>query len=401
MLYEVRDNILGNPLNILEIIIHFFLDKKPQTLLMQFPTFRAGRKGMLRRIPTTPLVCLVVLLFTITANYAIAEDPQEALEILLKPEGATSQVKKRSQATARYRTGRRALPVRAPYPPRIGFRPITKVKAPPRCAVGSVVPSCVLPKPYPRQWQFSVQAIFARTRGTIAWPRQCWQSSWGQENLVDLNDLLGIPAHEVVPEFTLRYQFRCNWAFRYSLLGGEFAGGQNDWWASGNQQYCFGPNTSGFGSLQGQQSKWEHLYHRTGLVYDAIKTCSSVTSVFWDWVHTDDKISVACSQCGGNQTRIFSKSGDSMIVGLEFQRCLKTAYNGGSLTSNYKAGFIFYDNVEGWDVQMGLRYSIPLGCGRWGYVEGGYRFVEVKKSQPDFLWTNAIEGGFVEASLTF
>ncbi len=355
---------------------------------------------MLRRIPATPLVCFVVLLFAIAANHAIAEDPQEALEILLKPEGSSAQVKKRSPARARYKPRRRARPVRAPYPPRSAFKPIVKVKAPPTCVPGVFRPPCILPKPLPRQWQFSAQAIFARTRGTIAWPRICWQTSWGQENLVDLNDILGIPAHDVVPEFTVRYQFRCNWALRYSLLGGEFPGGQSDWWQTGNQQYCFGPNSYGFTTLEGQQSKWEHLYHRVGLVYDAIRTCSSVTSVFWDWVHTDDKISVSCTVCG-NESRIFSQSGDSMIVGLEFQRCLKTALNGGTLTSNYKAGFIFYDNVEGWDVQLGLRYSIPLGCERWGYVEGGYRYVEIKKSQPDFLWTNAIEGGFVEASLTF
>jgi hypothetical protein len=57
--------------------------------------------------------------------------------------------------------------------------------------------------------------------------------------------------------------------------------------------------------------------------------------------------------------------------------------------------------VEGWDIQLGLRYSIPLNCGRAGFASGGYRFISFKKSQPDYLWENTLEGGYLEFGLIF
>jgi hypothetical protein len=244
----------------------------------------------------------------------------------------------------------------------------------------------------------SAQAIFARTKGTIAWPRVSPYYYYYGENMVDLNDMLQIPAHKVLLQLSARYQFRWNWGLRYTILTGEIAGGGYNW---SNQQFQFGPGYGGYFYYgQNLNSKWEHQYHRLGLVYDAIKTCSTNASVFADWVHTEDKISVSCSYCY-NANAIFSKGGDSAMAGFEFRQCLKTAPNGGSLSCDNKAGFIFGDDVEGWDLETGLRYAIPVNCGRWGYVKGGYRFIEVKKSQPDFYWKNTIDGGFLEAGFIF
>jgi hypothetical protein len=88
-------------------------------------------------------------------------------------------------------------------------------------------------------------------------------------------------------------------------------------------------------------------------------------------------------------------------VGLELQRCIKTAANGGTFSFDHKAGVIFLDDVEGWDVQAGARYSIPLNYGRWGYMKGGYRYVEIKKSQSDYAFKHALEGGYMEFGFIF
>ncbi len=45
---------------------------------------------MLRRIPSTPLVCLVLLLSTIFLNASWAAGPDESLDILLKPNQVSS-----------------------------------------------------------------------------------------------------------------------------------------------------------------------------------------------------------------------------------------------------------------------------------------------------------------------
>jgi hypothetical protein len=356
---------------------------------------------MLRRIPFTPLVCLVIFLSTILVNESWAANPEEALEILLKPNQArSSAVAKRTKARPRpvyqARPWVAGMPSQIPPPP--FFKPISKVKAP--CGGFAPIPfprGCALPRAKARQWELSVQAIFARTRGTIAWPRRCY-TNFNQNNEIDLNDIFNVPEHATIPQFTARYQFRPHWAVRYTILGAELSGGgnTNQW----NQQYCFGNSNILISGFQDLNSKWTHTYQRLGLVYDAISTCSTVMSVFADWLHTDDKLEVGCQICG-QYTRIFSTSGDSAIVGLEFQRCIKTARNGGTLSWDHKAGVIFLDDVQGWDIQLGLRYSIPLNCGRAGFASGGYRFITYEKSQPDYLWENTLEGGYMEFGLIF
>lgn len=356
---------------------------------------------MLRRTPSTLLVCLVLFLSTVLINTAWPADPQEALDVLLKPNdtGASAQVKRhKAKPRPGYIAVSPQVPVVVPYPPPPAG--ITKVKPPAACPVYPYGMPCLLAQPMPRQWDMSVQFIFARTRGTIAWPRNSWwyygYAGWSNE--ADLNDALGLPAHWTLWQFTARYQFQPNWGMRYSILPFEISGGRG-WWDYGSWNwFVFGPLYVTPG--QPYNAKWQHQYHRLGLVYDAIKTCSTVLSVFADWVHTEDQVSLNCISCGWS-TAIFSKGGDSAIAGLEFQQCIKTAPNGGTFSCDYKAGVIFFDDVQGWDIQIGMKYTIPLGCGRWGYAKGGYRFIDIKKSQPDILFNNAIEGGFGEFGFIF
>jgi hypothetical protein len=354
---------------------------------------------MLRRIPATPLVCLAIFLTTIIANATWAAGPDESLEILLKPnQAAPSPV----PAAHKTKAARRVAPqgyIGAPGmaclpPPPFG---IAKVK-PAVCGPFQMMPGCILPKLRQGQWEASVQAFFARSRGTIAYPRYSifYNPSTGWNNEADLNDALGLPAHKVVMEASIRYQFRPNWGIQYSVLADEFRGGK---WV--DTQFVFGTGVNQF-FFYGQQiqTKWQHGYHRVGLVYDALRTCQASVSVFANWVHAEDKIDVNCQACG-LQTSTFSKGTDAAMAGVEFQRCIKTAPNGGTLSCDSKIGFIFLDDVEGWDVQVGGRYSVPLGCGRWGFMKGGYRYVELKKTQYDFLFKNTLEGGYVEGGFVF
>lgn len=357
---------------------------------------------MLRRTPATPLVCLVVFALAFVVNSACASDPQEALDILLKPNKATAAPAAASTSKAAHRAApihKQRLMARAerlPEWPPVG---ITKVKAmtPPQvCGVGPAAVQCVLPKPMQGQWELTTQALFARTKGTIAWPRVSWYYYSGYTNEVDLNGDMGIPEHAVIPEVTLSYQFRPNWALRYSFLGTALNGGN----ANSSRPFVFGNSYNYYFGYGGLNSKWEHNYQKVGLVYDPIKTCTSRISLEADWVHSEDKITLNCVYCGYGST-IFSRSGDYGMVAAQIQNCLKTAPNGGALSLDCKAGVIFYDDSEGWDAHTALKFSIPLGCGRWGYMKGGYRFINIKKSQPDLLFCQSMEGGFAEAGFVF
>ena len=92
---------------------------------------------------------------------------------------------------------------------------------------------------------------------------------------------------------------------------------------------------------------------------------------------------------------------DPVITEIQFQRCLRTAPNGGTFSFDNRAAFLFNDDVEGYDVQLGGRFSVPLGCGRWGFAKGGYRFVQLQKSQSEYLFKSSFEGGFIEGGLIF
>jgi hypothetical protein len=273
---------------------------------------------------------------------------------------------------------------------------ISKVKALPACAPAMLPAGCILPRTAPGQWEMSVQAFFARTRGTVQWPRNNWWAGGWANREVDFNDDLQLPAHQVLAQFTAKYQFRPQWAIRYSILGLDLKGGGWNW--NNWNQFYFGNQF--FGGTNNINSEWQHLYQRVGVLYDAIRTCNSAVSIFTDWVHADDKITVGCGFCGWGASTL-SKGTDAAIVGLEIERCMSTAWNGGTFSCDYKAGVIFLDDVEGVDAQAGCKYSIPMNYGRWGFVKGGYRYVELKKTQQDYLLKHALEGGFMELGVIF
>lgn len=356
---------------------------------------------MLRSNPATPLVCLVISLSLIFITTTWAATPDDSMEILLKPNQMSGSPVP-AATKARHRSTVQATRAVEYLPPTMPLAPgITKVKPPlwPACAATAGGPICILPTPRPGQWEMSAQALFASVRGKILWPRNQWWlmgAWWGQD--VNLTDQLRLPRHKTVGEFTAKYQFRPNWAVRYSILSTEMTGGAGLWDWDWSTYFWFGNMLVSPG--QSFQTKWTHYYQRLGLVYDAIKNCRAKVSVFADWAHMDDRIDLNCASCGWwNQT--FSKNTDTMLVGLELQRCMRTMANGGSFSTDLRGGYMFFDDVEGWDVQAGVRYSVPLNCGRYGYVKGGYRLVDIKKSQADYLFNNALEGGFVEFGLVF
>ncbi len=353
---------------------------------------------MLRRIPSTSLVCLVVLASITFISTAWAADPEQALEILLKPEkGTGSSAAKAPKAvrTPAYAPERRVSKFPAPYRGPRYPKPITKVKpGPPPCGPAAWGPPCVIPKLRQGQWNWNFQAIFARIRGRVIWPRNSqFFSGFNQENIVDFNDDLKVPEHMAVGQFQARYQFRPNWGIRYTGLGGQYSGSgfaQENFWF-GNQQFSQSTDVN---------TKWDHGYHRSELIYDAVKTCSSLVSLFGGWVHIDDKLDVSCNICG-QQTTTLSQGTDSAIAGIEIQRCIKMTPNGGVFSWDHRGAIFFLDDAEGWDLQTGIRYSVFLNSGRSGYVTGGYRFVQLRKSQTDIFLEHAIEGGFVEFGMIF
>ena len=353
---------------------------------------------MMRRIPYTLLVCLVFLMSTAFLAPAWASPVEDSADKILA----------QSQTTPPSVTGnpkpKAITKVKRPaaFPPCCDYqclRPeITKVKPGYVSSYGTEARYTEgIMAPNVGRWDVSGGVLFARLRGKVAWPRYPSFGGFvaGQTNETDFTDGLQLPGHIVVPTWGIKYAFRPNWAARYSGLGYEAKGGGNS-----SATITFGPWQQFFGAGQSVQSKYQHSYHRVGLLYDAVKSYRSSIGVFADWVHAEDKIEVISSLSVG-QNAVFSKGTDAAITGIEFHRFIKASANGGTLSCDCKAGVIFLDDVAGVDAQAGAQYAIPLNAGRSGYVKAGYRLVELKKSQNDFLLNNALEGGYMEFGFIF
>ena len=195
---------------------------------------------MLRRIPATPLVYLVILLTTLFAAGSWAAAPDESMEILLKPNPTSSSpIPDVNKAKPRdhHRTKRSAVygaAVAYVPPPAVAYGPppaMAYVPPPPLvlrtescgyfsstgCKQGkgrlvgiSCGTDCILPTPAMGQWEMEAGVIFARLRGKVTCNPNAWATgfgsglcsllqftggfAWNQD--IDFTGALGLPVHQ-------------------------------------------------------------------------------------------------------------------------------------------------------------------------------------------------------------
>jgi hypothetical protein len=253
---------------------------------------------------------------------------------------------------------------------------------------------CSLPAPRAKSWEMDAQVIFARVKGKIRLPTNNWGGTWwGWNNAPDqdLNGDWGIPDHAAVGSFSLGYRFRPNWSLRYSIMPMELNG------SGGNLQ------NFGFGFGQGAQVKWQRLYQTIALVYDPIFTCRSRVGVFAGYTRLDEKLSFGGTNWSSWGTApTFDHQLNMGMAGMEFERRLRTARLRNTLSLECRASVAFLDEAFGSDIMTGLKYTIPMGNGRWGSLGGGYRYVTFKKGYNDFKQIDtSLEGGYLKMALIF
>ena len=73
----------------------------------------------------------------------------------------------------------------------------------------------------------------------------------------------------------------------------------------------------------------------------------------------------------------------------------------GTLSCDTKVSIGYLDNTLALDIQPGMRFSVPLNCGRWGFIKGGYRWLNFDENRNDLKMNVYLEGGFAEAGLIF
>jgi hypothetical protein len=257
------------------------------------------------------------------------------------------------------------------------------------------VTNCVLPISRPKGWELDAEGMFARTKGKARLIRGTFGAvPFGGED-VDFNSDMQLPDHNVVGTFSVRYRFMPQWSLRYSIMPTMFEGSGQP-----SRNFAWGTTTqTGFG--QTVRTKWERLYQRIGMVYDPIRSYSSRVSVFADYVRINEKVSVLQNiSFAGSDT--FDNDLNMGMAGVEFEQCLRTGRKCNTLSLECKAGVAFGDEAFGTDLSTGLKYSIAMNNGRWGYVRGGYRYLTYKKSYSDVkMIDTAMEGGYLALGVVF
>ena len=252
---------------------------------------------------------------------------------------------------------------------------------------------CGLPVPRAKGWEMDAQVIFARIKGKVRFCTSNWGWSLGGCGGIDqdLNGDWGIPDHGAVGSFSLGYRFRPNWALRYSIMPMELNG------SGGNLQ------NFGFGFGQGTQVKWQRLYQSIVLVYDPIVTYRSRVGVFAGYTRLDEKLSFGGTNWSAWGTApTFDHQLNMGMAGMDFEQGLRTARFRNTLSLECRAGVAFLDEAFGSDIMSGLKYTIPMGNGRWGSLGAGYRYVSFKKGYNDFKQIDTtLEGAYLKMAFVF
>ena len=90
-----------------------------------------------------------------------------------------------------------------------------------------------------------------------------------------------------------------------------------------------------------------------------------------------------------------------LMSGINLRKCIRTLCNGGTLACDSEFSIGYLDNTLVLDIEPGMRFSVPLNCGRWGFVKGGYRWLSFNENRNDLQMNLYLEGAYVEAGLMF
>lgn len=242
----------------------------------------------------------------------------------------------------------------------------------------------------PGQWEASTQVFFARLGGTVEW---AYGTVVVNDPEVDFYDDLGLDKHDVFLEYSGRYQLRPSWSLYYSAMPIEIQSTHHP-----QESFTFGGWTYSAGSAV--KSKWQFLYQRVGLFYHPINTPAMMVSLGASWLFNDQRIELSSGSCTG-WCSVLDRTRNMVMTSIEVQHCVITLPNVSTLSTDNRFGIGWLDDTLTLDIQAGLRYSVPMNAGRWGYVRGGYRFLDFKEDRNDLRLDTSLEGGFVELGLIF
>ncbi len=244
-----------------------------------------------------------------------------------------------------------------------------------------------LPRIGCKQFQISARLWYATLNAsTIVWGTNFTD---GPGTELDLQRDLGLSKHQYIAEYEARCQFRQNWGLRFTFMPLAF----KDNFTPTTMDFPFGAGFF-FGNafypvFVPIVSRWHRNIYRWDLVYDWYQAKHAVSSIFAGYSLYDDKLEVS----DVFQSRSRSRGFGLAYAGGSIDRVIRNLGCGGAAASVHcKASAQFLEGFFGWDGMATGRISVPMDCGRFGYIEAGWRWIVLERSYPTDKDRTSLDG---------
>jgi hypothetical protein len=145
-------------------------------------------------------------------------------------------------------------------------------------------------------------------------------------------------------------------------------------------------------------SKWDRFVHRGDLVYSWFQQRHAVSTIFAGYSLYDDKISVST---GPAILRTRSRGFGLAFVGGSVDKIVRDVGGCGVASLHCKWSFQFLEGYVGYDGYAAGRITIPFRCGRFGYMEAGWRWIVLERSYPTDVDRTNLDGLMGAVGLIF
>jgi hypothetical protein len=145
-------------------------------------------------------------------------------------------------------------------------------------------------------------------------------------------------------------------------------------------------------------TKWDRYVHRWDLVYSWFQQRHAVSTIFAGGSLYDDKISIST---GPSIQRTRSRGFALAFVGGSVDKIVRNVGGCGVASMHCKWSFQFVDGYVGYDGYAAGRITIPFNCGRFGYMEAGWRWIVLERSYPTDVDRTNMDGLMGAVGLIF
>jgi len=271
-----------------------------------------------------------------------------------------------------------------------GIRPIS-------CNSALLRPGC-------KQFIVSAKVWHAKLNGTT--------TLWGANTIggagteLDFRDNLDFDKYKCIPEYEASYHMRPNWACRYSFMRFEYKATRSA--ENGHPLNAFWGNANFFALVPGGgvvESQWDRIINRWELVYDWFQARHAISSVFAGYALYDDRKVLLQRAAPFPAPAVYARTRSVNMhlahVGVSIERIIRDIGGCGTVSLNCKWSLQFLEGWFGWDGQAVARASVPMNCGRFGFMEVGWRWIVLDYDRPTDKDKISMDGLTAAAGLVF